>query len=310
MTVLDLQVDPFAGIGGSEVGAILGVSPFATPLDIWRRKVLRQPDDDEPLSAAGAGKRFETAILAAYAASLPGGSRVWVPPRSLKGWRRDSPDSLAEVGGWTRVVDAKSTIMPEYGADGSDEVPLYVAAQVMWYMDLRGIDEADVPVLQWPHRSEMRNVMGLTPEQIVAALGIQVMHVPFSPSMAALARESADRFWHEHVLPVVPPPPANLEDAKRMVWAVRGKTVPVTEAMAQRLLRRDELKAQMKDLQASLEECEFRIRSEIGDAEAVVDLAGNALATCAVTERAGYSVKPTTFRSLKTTKTWKEMQKL
>ena len=306
-----LAVDTFAGIGGSEVGAILGISPFATPLDVWRKKVLKQEDEDQgPVSATGAGKRFEPHILAAYRATLPEGSRMWTPERSVDGWKRYSPDALAEVGGWQRVVDAKSTIMAkEWGDDGSDEVPLYCAAQVTWYMDFFGIEEADFPVIKWPHQTGLRNVIGLSPAEIVEAIGIQVFRVAYSPSFAKLIREKTDAFWNQHVLPEVPPPAMDLEDAKRLVWAVRGKTTPITEEIVNTLLKRDVLKAQVKDLEQQVEACDFALRTAIGDAESVIDPKSNPLVTLKVIEKGSYVVKPQKYRQLTVTKHWKELQK-
>lgn len=309
MSATEQQVDAFPGIGGSEIAAVMGISPFATPLDIWRAKVLKQNDTDET-GAMRAGKRFEPHILAAYQKTLPEGSRMWTPERTVDGYRRCSPDALAEVQGWGRVVEAKSTIMGrEWGDDGSDEVPLHYVVQGTWYMDLLGLEEADYPVIVWPHQTGMRDVLGLTPAEIVAEVGIQVMRVRYSPSLAKRMREAADRFWNENVLAETPPPPVNLEDAKRFVWSVKGKTVPVTEDMVRTLMERDRIKASIKAMEEREEALSFALRTSIGDAEAVLDSAGKPILTLKTVERASYVAKASTFRQLNTTKTWKDSQK-
>ena len=51
-----------ASIGGSEIAAILGLSPWRTALDVWREKVLgAEPQPDSP--ALALGRRFEAALL-------------------------------------------------------------------------------------------------------------------------------------------------------------------------------------------------------------------------------------------------------
>lgn len=301
--------DLFPGIGGSEIAAVMGLSPFATPLDIWRAKVLGQNDVEET-PAMRAGKRFEPHVLAAYARTLPEGSRVWTPERTVDGYRRCTPDALAEANGWQRVVEAKTTIMGrEWGDEGTDEVPLHYAVQGTWYMDLLGLEEADYPVIIWPHQTAMRDVLGLTPAEIVVEVGIRVLKVSYSPTLAAKMRETADRFWNENVLKEIPPAPVDLADAKRLVWAVRGKSVPITEDVARKLLERDRLKAEIKELQDRADAVDLALRNAIGDAEHIVAPDNRPLVTCKVVERGAYTVKPTSYRQLTVTKHWKEIAK-
>lgn len=300
-------------IGGSDVAAILGISPFRTPLDVWREKCLGQRDHiDTP--ATRAGQRFEPHILAAYAAQLPTGSKVEKPEPLVRDHLRASPDGIAVVNGWPRLVEIKTTMFAnDWGASGTEDVPLHYAVQAYWYMDLLGIDEADFPVLLWPY--EMRDLLGLSPAEIVAECEVRTLKLPFSAATARMLRETVDRFWHGHVKAEVPPRSVDLEDAKRFVYAVRGKTVPADEELIRLLAQRDELKAEEKALQKRTDENEHAIRLRIGDAEAVVHPETKApLVTCSVTERAAYvaNVKATSFRTIRTirtTKHWKEIAK-
>ncbi len=304
-------VDQFPGIGGSDVGAILGISPFATPLDVWRKKVLKQEDEDQgPVSATGAGKRFEPHILAAYRKTLPDGARMWTPERVVDGWKRYSLDAIVEQRGWLTVVDGKSTILvSEYGKDGTDQVPLYCAAQGHWYMDRFEAEQTDFPVIKWPHQTGLRDVIGLTPAEIVEHIGIEVFHVRYSLSFAKLIREKAEAFWTQYVLTETPPPAVDNADAKRLVRAVRGKTTPVTEEIVKTLVERDTLKKQLKELEERIDAHDFALRTAIGDAEAVIDPKGTKLVTLTTIEKGAYTVKPQKYRQLNTTKAWKDLNK-
>lgn len=295
-------------VGGSDVAAVLGISPFRTPLDVWREKCLGQRDTiDTP--GTRAGTRFEPHVLAAYAAKLPDGSTVTKPEPTLRGHLRASPDGIATVRGWQRLVEIKTTIFAkDWGQTGTEDVPLHYAVQAMWYLDLLELEEADFPVLLWPH--EMRDLLGLTPAEIVAQCELRTLRLAYSLSMARMLREAVDRFWNEHVLPQVPPPSVDLEDAKRLVLCTRGKVCEADEDLIRLLAERDDLKAAAKKLEQQVDANEHAIRQRIADAETVVHpTSRKPLATLSVTERAAYvaNVKATTFRTLRTTKNWKDL---
>ena len=298
--------DRFSGIGGSEVAAIMGLSPFSTPLDVWRSKVLKQ-DDKPETPAMRAGKRFEATVIAAYAKTLPEGSKVWSLETLRKGYRRANVDAMAEVGGWKRIVEAKATTMgSEWGESGTDTVPLYYDCQGTWYMDMHEVEQADYPVLVWPHSTGMRDLMGLTPAEIVEAIGLRVLSVAYSPTLAKTIRDKVDAFWNDNVLGETPPKPVDLADARRLVWSVKGKTTPITTEIAGRLILRAEVKKAIKELEAQVEAHDFALHEAIGQNEIVVDEEGKPVVTLKTISRAGYTVAPASFRQMHVTKAWKD----
>ena len=55
-------------IGGSDVAAVLGVSPWVTPLELWRiKKGLMQPDDTANAAAKAMGLLMEPIVAQCYA---------------------------------------------------------------------------------------------------------------------------------------------------------------------------------------------------------------------------------------------------
>ena len=61
------------GIGASEAAAVVGLSPWMTPLELWRLKVGAAPAKDLSGSAAvSRGVRMEPALRGLYAAMNPG----------------------------------------------------------------------------------------------------------------------------------------------------------------------------------------------------------------------------------------------
>lgn len=283
------------GIGGGDVGSVLGVNPHKTALDLWRQKVLREEDEETP--AIRAGRRFEVPVLQAYAEAE--GAELFALPPKLEDWRRYTPDSGATKDGWQVVVDAKTTAL----RTASDEVPPHIAAQLQWYLDGYGLDEAHVPTLEWPR--DLRDYVGLEAVEIVALLGVRTRKLVYSPSLAGMLRDRADRFWHEHVLAEVPPPAADLADIKRLVRDVAGTTKRLSERGLAALAEMDGLKAEVRALEQRLERAEFVVREELRDVEAGLDGEGRPIVTLKVVERAAHAVKASRFRQLRTTKHWK-----
>lgn len=61
------------GIGASEAAAVVGLSPWMTPLELWRLKVgAAQPKDLSGSAAVSRGVRMEPALRGLYAAMSPG----------------------------------------------------------------------------------------------------------------------------------------------------------------------------------------------------------------------------------------------
>lgn len=115
------------GIGGSDIAAILGISPFKTSFGLWLEKTSRNEDeikDDERLAW---GRRLETAILdewtERHGIALDRGVCVRHPEHAIV--RATLDGSCLEQG---IVVEAKNV-------DTTPAIPQpYYATQVLWEM--------------------------------------------------------------------------------------------------------------------------------------------------------------------------------
>lgn len=134
------------GIGGSEVAPILGLSPFESRFSLWHRKAgLVHPVEETPEMEWG--KRLEPAILQKYRENHPELDfrlRNGTFHHADRPWQIANPDLLAV----DRVVEAKHPLFDdEWGEPGTDEIPVYYRTQVLWYLDVLGVDRADLCVL-------------------------------------------------------------------------------------------------------------------------------------------------------------------
>ena len=134
------------GIGASEAAAVLGVSPWSSPMDVWARKkqLIPEIEDNERLRT---GRLFEEPIAQLYAerekVTLTGGGYDLIHHPSLPVFA--TPDRL--VVGADRGLEIK-TVEPamskEWGEEGSDQIPRHYITQVAVCMAVTGRAEWDV----------------------------------------------------------------------------------------------------------------------------------------------------------------------
>lgn len=176
-----------SGLGGSDVAAAMGVSPWVSPFTLWHRKtgaVPLQPDNQ----SMSWGRRVEPLLLEEFHANRPGVVRV--PCEGVTfvrdGWMVANPDGVL----WTR--DTGLTVWEGKTTDAStvwewaDGPPPYYRVQVLWYLHVLGVQRAVVSVLVGGNRYEEHEVVA-DPEEI----GVVV--------------DTCHRFWRT-VLDGTPPP--------------------------------------------------------------------------------------------------------
>lgn len=303
------KLDRTKSIGGSDVAAILGLSPWRTPLDVWREKALGELDD-KTSDAMEAGLRFESPILAHFLdqqieTTQKQAAIVHKAP-VVVGHRHASPDALLEQQGWHSLVEVKTTSSGDgWGRDGSAEIPAHYLPQVQHYLDVLELEDAFVPVLLWP--SDMRKIAGMTPPETIRALGLRTYRVQYQAALAKQIREAVDEFWEKHIVAMKPPKFRDLADAKRCAWAIAGKTVDADDELVELLEAREHYRTVIDDTEKLVEQAELQIRAKLGDAESAIGANGKSIVSCKVVNRAGYTaqVKATSYRGLTVPKNWR-----
>lgn len=249
------------GIGGSEIGAVLGFSPFQHPIDIWRRKCWPDLDDgkDEPLHLR-IGRKMEEAVADLYredcdATVTPG--RMFRHPKHAIVFA--TPDRLVVRDDEEGLLECKTTAAfyanQVWGPSWSDEIPDDYRAQVTWEMGASGYTWADVACLL--HGREVR-----------------YYRVRWDEELFRLLLDGATRFWRDHVVTAKPPPPdgsAAYSQYLKAMWPkqTRIDRIPgndLTAAWAKELLSLKAAQAHLEEERATLEQ---KLKLAIGDAEGI-----------------------------------------
>jgi putative phage-type endonuclease len=234
-------------IGGPGAATILGVNPYQTPLDLWRRLTGRDGDivvNEEMRS----GQRLEAAVLA-YAAEelhapvLPG-PFVRDPTQPLGGHL----DGILERGD---IVEAKTARSKrDWGEPGTAEVPASYAAQALHYMGLTGAGVCWIPVL-------------------FSGLDFALYRVDRDEVLIARMRELCLEWWERHVAADVPPPPVTGADAALLFPKDSGKVVVADDVTKESVGRLRDVRLEMSMLEQEKENLEARIKLFMGDASSL-----------------------------------------
>lgn len=138
------------GLGGSEIAAVLGLSPHESPFSLWHRKrgeADPQPENDE----MSWGRRHEPTVAAWWHEQHPDWRmrRTGTYASKARPWQIANPDRIVTApDGHREVLEVKTaTKTHEWGAEGTDEIPVYYRAQVLWYLDVLGLSRARIAVL-------------------------------------------------------------------------------------------------------------------------------------------------------------------
>lgn len=260
-----------AGIGGSDIAAIAGLSPWRSPLDVYYDKVDPVIDFEDALPVGKTaslywGTVMEDAIGKAYTKLT--GRKICHYNRMLV--HPDHPyfigdvDFLAYCEDGSRPAKPKGEIITDLGIEiktcrypsedwgeaGTDEVPMYYFCQCQWYMYLiPSIMRFDLVVLFGG--SDMRIYTIRRDDAIIARLA-----------------EIGWQFWNNNVLPQLPPPPRSLDEVRMAFPTTTGRSMIASVELEQAVAEYATISAQRK----AIEDREAEIKNKIAIAMADADL--------------------------------------
>ena len=180
------------GIGASEISAVVGLNRWKRPIDVWESKTGRvEPSPASP--ATERGDFLEPALREWYAHRF---DRDVVLSDTLQ--HPDFPLVLATPDGISRDRDGGDPILLEikspgnrtqmdWGADGSDDIPLYYLPQLQWSMAVARLPRAHLVALVF---GELR-----------------CYPIEYDDDVFRELLSKATEFWDRYVKTDTPPPP-------------------------------------------------------------------------------------------------------
>ena len=201
----DFSLDRSKYLGGSDIGAILGLSRFRSPLQVWMEKTGKEVKklDSLPLRF---GSFAESFVASEYSRStgfdLIHDESIYVHPEySFMSAHIDRfvlEDSSSSSP--TRILECK-TANPfsagDWGEVGTDQVPLSYLCQCLWYMAITNLNRVDLAVLFG--NSDFR-----------------IYEISRDLELESTILQKASFFWNTYVLHDVPPPATSEEDCQTL----------------------------------------------------------------------------------------------
>lgn len=272
-------------LGGSDIAAVIGLSPWLTPVELWMQKTGRTPRE-EPTAARkkmfARGHKLEPFIRDMVIDKLRDmGLTVQLVAINQRYADKDHPflaceidfelllTGEIEIGGQLHVLknehinaDAKSVssfARKKWGEEDTEDVPIEYAAQFMHGLGitgrgrclvaaLRSFDDVDI---YWTNRDD---------ETITAM------------------REKAVMFWNDCVLADVAPDPFTFSDIKLLFPLDNGQATDATPEIAEKVSQLRDVKARIK----VLEDQETALTFEVGEfisPNAILKFGGKEIAT-------------------------------
>lgn len=236
------------GIGGSDAAAILGVSRWRTPVDVWEDKVLDTPDRP-PSVRMDWGRRLEDVVADAVA------ERLGLPVRRSKRIlvHRDHPFIIGSVDRLMRdaVLEVKTARSGESFATEEEAADLPPEKRVPADYYVQGQHYAAVT-------RKPRVVFGV----LVGGSDLRILETPADPEFIGDLVAEEVRFWNEYVVPRKMPPLSGGDAARLPRLFPRGSgekvATPEIDAIVRELLtvrdQEDAAKARRADLEVKIEE--------------------------------------------------------
>lgn len=255
------------GIGGSDIAAILGLSPWRTSVDVYLDKVGETPLDTDLGEPAYWGTVLEDVVAAEFTkrtgrrvqrvrSILRHPGRDWALAsidRALvaEGTRARADDGVLK--GATGLLECKTggahALQHWRGDDGSDSLPVHYAAQCMWYLAVTGLEVCEVAALIGGQSYLIRRVE--RDEETIRAMFDQ-----------------AEAFWRRHVLERRAPEPKTGADAAKLFQQDSGDLIDITTDPDTLALLNDlrSYRARIADIEAERDAIEDAIKARIGPA--------------------------------------------
>jgi putative phage-type endonuclease len=249
-------------IGGGLIAAVLGLSPFLTPLDAY----LQITEGDQEITPEKAEFFADRAALEPWAMKkFERKTGLQVTHANVRysdkefAWAKAEIDFEVNDGGNVETKTAHPNAASAWGDPETDEPPTYVTAQAMWGMGVNGATHCYVNAL-----------IGFDDHR--------VYRIDRDDDLITEIRRQAHNFWRFHVEPRRHPQPTRVEDLLRLYKTDSGRAVEATPDICRELELIRSKRQTIKLNEAHKAECEYAIKAFMKDATTLT-VNGQAAAT-------------------------------
>lgn len=256
------------GLGGSDIGAILGLNPWRTPYQVFLEKIGEAPPFEGNLQTrfgiyaeefvareyceqtGRQVQRFNSMLRHPTAPLIGHVDRLVIPEGAKRASHRQ--EIRTDLGLEAKTASAFATGRgSEWGESGTDQIPESYLVQIAAYQALTGCPKWDLAVL-----------FGNTE--------FRIYHLTRDLELEALILDEASRFWTDHVLARNPPTPSSEAEARQR-WPrhSEGRVLEADEEMVRILSRLADCKRRGRELADEEQYFKDWLLPRLADAETV-----------------------------------------
>lgn len=243
------------GLGGSDVAALLGLSPYTSPFQLWAEKTGRtEPEDISDKFAVKRGNDMEALVCKWFCEET--GLKAHRVNKTLT--HPEHPYLLGHIDrrivGVKEGLEAKTAnwrMIGNFGTEGTDEVPPYYLTQCYVYMILTGWRV-------W---------------HLAADLGgdFKIFRIEYDGELGNFIAKTAHEWWQRHVVEGVEVEPV-LDSDLKIAFPTASAGVIKQASPEIRLLSQEvaELHRKGKDIEKTIGGLKAQIKASMGEADVLM----------------------------------------
>lgn len=249
-------------IGGSDLGAICGLNPYRTALDVYLDKTsgdIREETND----AMRWGNLLEEAVAKEYAEVT--GQKIEIEPNTI--YHPSMKFLGANIDRWVGdkeyVLECKTAGFnkgKEWGEVGTDEIPESYLVQVAYYAAICNVPKVDIAVL-------------------IGGQDFRIYTYNRNKELEEKLIKIACNFWHNHIEKRIPPKCVSTRDTFNLFPQSNYQEIVAEDNIIQKW---EELKAAREEesrIQTNIEKLKVEIQEFMRDYDVLIDINGNVIAT-------------------------------
>jgi len=255
-----------SGIGSSEVATIVGLNPWETPYQLWRRKRGIDPPQPENF-AMKAGHYLEDAVAMFWHDEtgqdiIKSSAGDWLIRNNERPFLQVSPDRTYWLAGMAHnntnkgILECKTT---QKSVD-ADDLPKHWFCQLQYQL---GVAELQCGSLAW----------------LCSGREFGYKDLAFVPDFYGWLVEEVEKFWKDYIEGGLEPSAVSVQDVLlKYNRHIDGKSLEVSDEIFEAYKDLKDLKKQIASMEERKDELENRLKMVFNDAESIT-YGGDVLAT-------------------------------
>ena len=297
MVTREFLAERKTGIGGSDAPVILGVAKWSSPLQIWASKVRALEEDEQEEENEDTAEELEWGRLVEPIVLNAFGKRSGRVVEAGELFARH-PETHWLIG------HADGAQKPHGGYEDDGIVECKNVFRTLW---MEWLDDAPLPVkVQVQHYLAAFDLEYATAVALIGGNKLVYHDIERNQPFIDAMLEREERFWARVISDNPPPATAAackflnklVPEDKTVIIQMPGIAIDFHHELTEVKNEIEKIKAQMAPLEEKKDELEARIKQEMGEASIATVPDGSSY-TFKTTDKKGFTVKPSKFRTLR-----------